>query len=75
MKINFAAIILSILVFIFVYLFFPSNIGNISWGVENLSSVALLSLKYYASIFLVMAFLLVGSMLGSFYLASKEEKR
>ena len=75
MKINFAAIILSILFFIFVYLFFHSNIGNISWGVENLSSVALLSLKYYASIFLVMAFLLVGSMLGSFYLASKEEKR
>ncbi len=66
---------ISILFFIFVFLFFPLNAGTINWGVENLKDVANLAMKDYSSIFLLMAFLLIGSMLGAFYLASKEEKR
>ncbi len=72
---NLRSIIIAIIFFIAVYMFFINVGGGIPWGVEDLGNVAKLTMGNYVSIFILMSVLLLSSMVGAFYLASKEEKR
>lgn len=72
---NILSIIIAILFFIMVFTFIYNLSGNISGRTEDLINVAMITMDNFSPVFLLMSILLLTSMIGAFYLASKEEKR